>query len=91
MEDKYEEFDLFSFPIPASQDKKLETATGNEPENKPIDAIESPSPSSHYDPTLSPVPAFSQINQPDTTTGRPLQVYTKRLQITAQPCASASS
>ena len=72
-EDKYEEFDLFSLPIPASVLKKPEAAAGNEPEN------------SHPDSTLGPVLESPQINQPETTTGRPLQVYTRRLQPNCVP------
>ena len=79
-EDKYEEFDLFSLPIPATVLKKPETAAGNEPENSHPNPATSTCPNSHPDSTFGPVLEPPQINQPETTTGRPLQVYTRRLQ-----------
>ena len=86
-EDKYEEFDLFSLPIPTSVLKKPEAAVGNELENSHPDPATNPCPNSHPDSTLGPVLESPQINQPETTTGRPLQVYKET---TAQPCASTS-
>lgn len=71
-EDKYEEFNLFSLPIPV---KKPEP-----PAAKPVDPSAYPSPNPHFDSTLESDLPSSQINQPGTATERPFQVYTRRLQ-----------